>query len=544
MKDTISTKKEAASCPYAAALHFDDSDGDESTDTAKLIHSCPAFESGSCPFAGCTDEDAVRKALLQIPPSHFSAEAGAGGKQFLAVLQELHNTVTAADNSSVDSKFHLTACPVASMVHVVPNTTTPSTTASAPVLNFTQAMDGYSLAAIMARMAEEMEAEEHATAATKNSAAARLTKEEAVTGDVKELAATAKVVPHDAQPVTGMKRVSSNLLLSESFKTGTAVSHQAAEDVHFVRNFIRGQIDRKLYAELVVQLYHVYDTLEGCLVRAADADHSLQQFRDFHQQLQRKETLKEDLDFWHGPVVTAQIVATGANLSPAASDYVERLKHCAATDPLLLLAHSYTRYLGDLSGGKILARVARKAMGLDKNEGLAFYDFVDIPSAKKFKDAYRTALDSLELTDSDITKLVAEANVAFLLNMRLFEELDVAANVPGATVRPLAEALAYASAEALSNQEQAHEIVTMNDAGGKPKECPFAKLGGESESKKIPEECPFAQAATSSNGPGKKNGRCPWPFILAHDPVAALQDWQTWALVGLVMCYVWSKLVQ
>ena len=53
----------------------------------------------------------------------------------------------------------------------------------------------------------------------------------------------------------------------------------------------------------------------------------------------------------------------------------------------------------------------------------------------KFKDEYRAALDALELTDAQITKLVAEANVAFLLNMRLFEELDVMANVPGACRR-------------------------------------------------------------------------------------------------------------
>jgi heme oxygenase (biliverdin-producing, ferredoxin) len=509
----MTTNKKEASCPYAAALHLDEcSDGDESTDTSKLILSCPAFERGSCPFAGCADDDAVRKALLQVPKSHFEGEKQ--GKQFISALQELHTITAATATANVDSKFQFKACPVTSKVHV------PTSPTAAPVLNFTQAMDGYSLAAIMARMAEEMEAEDHPATST------------------------VQIRQEPTPTTTAMRRSSSHLRLSESFKTGTAVSHQAAEDVHFVRNFIRGQIDRKLYAELVVQLYHVYDTLEGCLATAADS--GLEQFRDFHKLLQRQETLKEDLDFWHGPVVAEQIVTAGAGISPAATDYVMRLKHCAATDPLLLLAHSYTRYLGDLSGGKILARVARKAMGLDGNEGLAFYDFEEIPSAKKFKDAYRTALDALDLTDADITKLVAEANIAFLLNMRLFEELDVAANFPGATVRPLAEALSYAEQRAAT---------TCDADNDKPKECPFAKLSASTKEaahvedapgEKIPDECPFAKAGATNSEEGtvKKDGRCPWPFILAHDPVAALQDWQTWVLVGLILCYAWSKLQQ
>jgi hypothetical protein len=119
---------------HAAALHFDkSSDGVELTDTAKLIHSCPAFESGSCPFAKCADKDAVRKALLRIPPSHFSVEAREGGKQFLAVLKELHTTVAASSAGSVvGSPFQMTACPVTSVVHVVDVPTTNTEPATAP----------------------------------------------------------------------------------------------------------------------------------------------------------------------------------------------------------------------------------------------------------------------------------------------------------------------------------------------------------------------------------------------------------------------------
>ena len=322
--------------------------------------------------------------------------------------------------------------------------------------------------------------------------------------------------------------------------------------MHFVRNFIRGKIDRTVYAELVVQLYHVYRTLEHCLLQQTSTTNNknnafLEQFRDFHKKLERTETLEEDLDYWQGPVRTEEIVEHGAGMSAAAKDYVDRLRYCMETDPLLLLAHSYTRYLGDLSGGKILARVARRALGLGKaKEGLAFYEFADIASAKKFKDEYRAALDALELTDAQITKLVAEANVAFLLNMRLFEELDVMANVPGAQVRPLQAALAYA------NTANDGNIMTKEEETSAA-ECPFI-VKDKKKSPTKTDECPFANTSVTTsqqNEPHgsaatakKHHGKCPWPFIILHDPVASLQDWQTWAVFGLLLCYAWSKFQQ
>ena len=67
-------------------------------------------------------------------------------------------------------------------------------------------------------------------------------------------------------------------------------------------------------------------------------------------------------------------------------------------EPMLLLLHAYTRYLGDLSRGKVLARIARWALHLDKgHHGLRFYCFEAIRSTKLFKDRYRTALDVLVL---------------------------------------------------------------------------------------------------------------------------------------------------
>jgi len=50
--------------------------------------------------------------------------------------------------------------------------------------------------------------------------------------------------------------------------------------------------------------------------------------------------------------------------SPATRDYVQRIKDVSDNEPKSLVAHAYTRYMGDLSGGQILARCARRALNL------------------------------------------------------------------------------------------------------------------------------------------------------------------------------------
>jgi len=51
--------------------------------------------------------------------------------------------------------------------------------------------------------------------------------------------------------------------------------------------------------------------------------------------------------------------------SAAAMAYISRLAHVAEYEPELMVAHSYTRYLGDLSGGQVLMRIARRMLHLE-----------------------------------------------------------------------------------------------------------------------------------------------------------------------------------
>ena len=63
-------------------------------------------------------------------------------------------------------------------------------------------------------------------------------------------------------------------------------------------------------------------------------------------------------------------------------------------------------------------------MNLSDGEGTAFYEFPEIPDEKAFKTTYRQNLDELPIDDATADRIVDEANAAFGVNMKMFQELE------------------------------------------------------------------------------------------------------------------------
>jgi heme oxygenase len=63
-------------------------------------------------------------------------------------------------------------------------------------------------------------------------------------------------------------------------------------------------------------------------------------------------------------------------------------------------------------------------MNLADGQGTAFYEFADITDEKGFKAQYRQALDEMAIDDATGDRIVEEANAAFGLNMKMFQELE------------------------------------------------------------------------------------------------------------------------
>ncbi|MEC4892970.1 MAG: heme oxygenase (biliverdin-producing) [Oscillatoria sp. PMC 1051.18] len=204
--------------------------------------------------------------------------------------------------------------------------------------------------------------------------------------------------------------------LATMLREGTKKSHTMAENVGFVKCFLKGVVEKTSYRKLVTNLYFVYSAMEEEMERL---QHHPIVSKIYFSELNRKQSLEQDLYYYYGANWREQIAP-----SEAGKAYVERIHEVAANQPELLAAHSYTRYLGDLSGGQILKKIAQKAMNLNEGEGTAFYEFQEISDEKAFKQKYRQALDELPVDQQTAAQIVDEANDAFGMNMKLFNELE------------------------------------------------------------------------------------------------------------------------
>ncbi|KAF5901839.1 heme oxygenase-like, partial [Clarias magur] len=205
--------------------------------------------------------------------------------------------------------------------------------------------------------------------------------------------------------------------LSEQIKEVTKESHVRAENTQLMLNFQRGQITLPQYKILLCSLYEIYRALEEELDR--NSSHQAVEPIYFRQELARLESLERDLEYFFGPQWKKRITV------PAATHrYTERLREIGRSSPNLLVAHAYTRYLGDLSGGQVLAKIAQKSMGLNAKEGLAFFAFPGVTSPHRFKQLYRSRMNSIELSDQERKKVLDEAVRAFEFNIAVFDDIQ------------------------------------------------------------------------------------------------------------------------
>lgn len=154
--------------------------------------------------------------------------------------------------------------------------------------------------------------------------------------------------------------------LSEMLAAGTKEVHEKAENTQFVKDFLRGRISKELFKLGAVALYYTYSAMEEEIERNKDHAHFAPLY--FPTELHRTDALARDLEYFYGEDWKQQI-----SCSPAAQSYVDRIHQIGREDPSLLVAHAYTRYMGDLSGGQVLKKVVQRVLKLPfTGEGVFF----------------------------------------------------------------------------------------------------------------------------------------------------------------------------
>jgi heme oxygenase len=197
------------------------------------------------------------------------------------------------------------------------------------------------------------------------------------------------------------------LPFSQLLRERTAAVHAEAENASFLLALARGRVTRDGVVGLLQRLLPVYEALEGLGARWRD-DPAVGPL--LVPGLERTERLRSDL---------ARLGAEPGVRSAAARDYASRVVLAGATSAPAYVAHHYTRYLGDLSGGQIISAALRRELCLD----LAFFAFPDLrgPTVKR---RYREHLDGLPWSTDEQDAAIAEAGVAFARNQALAAELE------------------------------------------------------------------------------------------------------------------------
>ncbi|NEC05333.1 biliverdin-producing heme oxygenase [Streptomyces sp. SID7909] len=192
--------------------------------------------------------------------------------------------------------------------------------------------------------------------------------------------------------------------------------HTEAETSTFMGDLLGGRLGVDAYTRYTEQLWFVYRALEegaGALASDPVAAPFIQ------PELMRTAELERDLAHLRGDGWREGLAPL-----PATAAYAERVAECARTWPAGYIAHHYTRYLGDLSGGQIIRDKAEKTWGFArKGDGVRFYVFEEIPNPAAFKRGYRELLDAVNADDLEKRRIVDECKRAFALNTAVFREL-------------------------------------------------------------------------------------------------------------------------
>lgn len=196
--------------------------------------------------------------------------------------------------------------------------------------------------------------------------------------------------------------------LSVALREETSRAHELAEGSDFMTRLMAGDLNREALIAYTGQLWFVYEALER-VVRDVDTPVG-------DPRLERHNAIESDLAELIGSQWRDEI-----RILPATARYVARLE---AADALpAVVAHHYVRYLGDVSGGQVIAARLSALYGIG-TEALSFYDFSAVGKISPYRAAYRAILDEIELTDAERAELIAEAREAFALNSGVFAALS------------------------------------------------------------------------------------------------------------------------
>ncbi len=202
---------------------------------------------------------------------------------------------------------------------------------------------------------------------------------------------------------------------SQALRERTWTNHGDSEGADFMKDLMTGKGTREDYVALVAQHFFIYEAIEAAAEQLAN-DPVAAAF--ITPQLTRLPAIEDDLEFLLGADWRTQITPL-----PTTARYAARVREIAAEGWAGgFIAHHYTRYLGDLSGGQVIRTLMQRQFGFETN-GVGFYLFDQIAKPKEFKETYRDQLDAVSWDAAERERVIEEVVAAYKFNTELFVDL-------------------------------------------------------------------------------------------------------------------------
>ncbi|XP_046846198.1 uncharacterized protein LOC124439942 [Xenia sp. Carnegie-2017] len=215
---------------------------------------------------------------------------------------------------------------------------------------------------------------------------------------------------------------SMGIVLHHELEVKTMRKHRQTTKAPFIKAIMKGKLDVDSYKLFMYNMYFLYKVMEEEGDRHREDPKVKHVY--FPKELRRTPEIIKDLEYYYGsdwkgkmkPMTTIR-------------KYIARLRQLGDEEPMLLLAHQFTRYLGDMEGGQIMKKIVRKTFQLTGSNGVCFYEFANIPNLSDFKKVYRTHFDSLNLGKKDADRMVEESLKSFDFHIEFFAELACVCNM-------------------------------------------------------------------------------------------------------------------
>lgn len=202
--------------------------------------------------------------------------------------------------------------------------------------------------------------------------------------------------------------------LITKIRKNTGALHSAAEHSGILKRIVDGNASVDSYVEYLFNLSAMYKAIEETIENNKDND-VVKEFST--PELYRYKLIQTDLQYFLGDNQDKY------ELLASTVAFVEKVKEIGNTNPELIVAYAYTRFIADLFGGRTFISL----LGVNYKvpaEGLNYYNCDGIKNIRAYVMNYATKINDMKISSELQEKLIVEVSNAYIYNLAISQELE------------------------------------------------------------------------------------------------------------------------